>query len=133
MKSILQSSLPIPQQAYVLAVGEARPSTAAAYLHLGSEDWIARVSTDATLHCGDSANPFGAAAAASLAAANLFRMVFAAELPNTATDTDCNLSLLTCNHEHQTSFTRVAENASGCRIAECRNPTTRLLCFRPLR
>jgi molybdopterin/thiamine biosynthesis adenylyltransferase len=89
---------------YVLAVGEARPSTAAAYLHLGSEGWIAKVSTHTTLRCGDSANPFGAAAAASLAAANLFRMVFAAELPNTATDTDCNLSLLTYKHEHQTSL-----------------------------
>jgi len=89
---------------YVLAVGEVRPSTVAAYLHFGSEGWIAKVSTNTTLYCGDSANPFGAAATASLAAANLFRMVFAAELPNTASDTDCNLSLLTYKHVHQSSL-----------------------------
>lgn len=89
---------------YVLVVGNAHPSNAATYLHLGSEAWTAKVSTHSTLYCGDSENPFGAAAAACLAAANLFRMVFAAELANTSTDADCNVSLLTYKHERQTAL-----------------------------
>lgn len=64
-------------------------------LYVGSEGWIARLSTEGPVSSGDTINPFGAGAAACLGAANAFRNVFAEQLPQTGrTDETIALSLL---------------------------------------
>lgn len=67
-------------------------------IYVGSNKWDARVSTSQPVGSGSSEIPFGAAAAACLGAANVFRHVFQAELRNPALDhslTFSTLSLLT--------------------------------------
>jgi hypothetical protein len=60
-------------------------------LFAGSKDWDALVSTRSPQDVGDSANPFGAGAAACFAAANLFRSVF---LDDSQLDEDLAFSTL---------------------------------------
>lgn len=59
-------------------------------IHASSEGWIARIS-EIPIACGKSINPLGAAAAACLAAANVFRTVFSQYLA--AAERDKNLSV----------------------------------------
>lgn len=63
-------------------------------IYAGSDGWIMRVSSEAVVGCGDSDNPFGAATAACFAAANVFRVVFGAQLQSAAVDRDVTMSLL---------------------------------------
>jgi len=63
-------------------------------IYMGSDRWIARVSSSAPVSCGSGAVPFGAGAAACLAVANVFRTVFADRLPTGGVDDDATLSLL---------------------------------------
>lgn len=84
--------------AVVLVVGD---TAAAAFnlapalaIYVGSAAWEARVSTDGPVGVGTSALPFGAAAAACLGAANVFRHVFAAQLPGAALDSVLTFSTL---------------------------------------
>jgi len=60
----------------------------------GSDGWIARLSSRAPVSTGRSRNPFGAGAAACFALANVFRLLFAAELSHPRCDTDIELSVL---------------------------------------
>ena len=63
-------------------------------IYMGSDGWIARVSSSAPVGFGSGAVPFGAGAAACLAVANVFRTVFADWLPSGGVDDDATLSLL---------------------------------------
>lgn len=63
-------------------------------IYMGSDRWIARVSSSGPVGCGSGAVPFGAGAAACLAVANVFRTVFADRLPTGGVDDDATLSLL---------------------------------------
>lgn len=63
-------------------------------VHFGSDRWIARVSSSGPVGFGDSLNPFGAGAAACLAAANVFRIAFARWVEKPDPDEDVGLSLL---------------------------------------
>lgn len=63
-------------------------------IYMGSDRWVAHVSTQGPVECGESANPFGAGAAACLALANVFRAVFRDWLPHPDLDSDIRLSLL---------------------------------------
>jgi len=64
-----------------------------AAVYMGSDRWIARVSS-APVGFSPSVNPFGAGAAACIAMANVFRWVFGAWLTKPELDADVTLSLL---------------------------------------
>ena len=80
--------------AAVLGVGLTAIGTQAPVVYVGSSGWVARLSPAAPLGSGSTSNPFGAAAAACLGAANVFRLLFARFLPAGAPDTILELSLL---------------------------------------
>jgi hypothetical protein len=63
--------------------------------HVGFDGWIARLSSTHPVTAVAGSNPFGAAAAACLAAANVFRYVFREQLPVSQPDGDIEFSLLT--------------------------------------
>jgi hypothetical protein len=78
-----------------IAVGEKAmsfPNTVFA----GSEGWLARVGDSVPLSVGGSRNPFGAGAAACLAAANIFRVLF---LGGSAERLDSNIAFSTWSGE----------------------------------
>jgi len=77
-----------------LAVGNPVVPDVAPVVYLGSDGWVARVSTEGPVGSGTSANPFGAAAVACFGAANAFRAVFSSQLPEGALDESFALSLL---------------------------------------
>lgn len=80
-----------------LVIAEQHPEITAPKIYLGSEGWIARVSTECCLKAGNSKNPFGAAAAACIAAANVFRFLFSNQLEAAGLDKFLTLSLLDLN------------------------------------
>lgn len=63
-------------------------------VYVGSDGWLAKTSTRGPVASGDSANPFGAATAACIGAANVFRAVFGAQLKRSNLDQDLTLSLI---------------------------------------
>ena len=80
--------------AAILAVGETEVKTTAPVVYMGSEGWVARISSRGPVGSGDSLNPFGAGAAACFGAANIFRLLFGAHLREGKVDTAFSLSLL---------------------------------------
>jgi hypothetical protein len=62
--------------------------------YIGSDNWITRLSATQPVACGTSSNPFGAGVAACLGAANVFRSVFAAQLPLAKLDAELAFSVL---------------------------------------
>lgn len=77
-----------------IGVGSNPPLLGNNLIFLGSNGWALNVSTTQPCASGDTANPFGAAAAACVGAANLFRAVFQASLPEPALDLDLSVSVL---------------------------------------
>jgi hypothetical protein len=69
------------ETAAILAAGDKKVKTAAPVAYMGSEGWVARISSLGPVGSGDSLNPFGAAAAACFGVANIFRLLFGAYLP----------------------------------------------------
>lgn len=63
-------------------------------VYAGSDGWVARVSSLEPVGCGISDTPFGAAAAACIAVANVFRRIFADSLPGGEPTGDLALSLV---------------------------------------
>lgn len=61
--------------------------------YLGSEGWMAKFSTMQPMGSHDTQNPFGAGAAACIAASNLFRHVFSAQIPGTTLDSQISFSM----------------------------------------
>lgn len=80
--------------AVCLAVGEITVASPSQVVYLGSDGWVARVSTKGPVGSGATENPFGAAAAACFGAANAFRAVFSSQLPGGDLDEGFGLSLL---------------------------------------
>lgn len=78
----------------ILAAGETVVSTASPVVYIGSDGWVARISSTRPVGSGESLNPFGAGAAACFGAANIFRLIFGANLPEGKVDTTFSLSLL---------------------------------------
>ncbi|OGX81646.1 E2 ligase fold family C protein [Hymenobacter coccineus] len=70
------------------------PPTGAACFYIGSDGWVAKYSPLGPVGSGSLANPFGAGAAACIGVANIFRTVFADQLPGSITDEAFTLSLL---------------------------------------
>jgi hypothetical protein len=79
-----------------LVVGKTHPTWDATVptVYIGSDGWIANVSTERPIGSGNSANPFGAGAAACIGVSNIFRSVFASQLPASGLDRRFTLSLL---------------------------------------
>lgn len=65
-----------------VAIGTDSPSGAAPTLYVGSQGWDALISRRVPQPVGGTSNPFGAGAAACLAASNLFRAVFQVGTPD---------------------------------------------------
>lgn len=61
-------------------------------LNASSDGWVARIS-EHPMACGNTNNPIGAAAAACLAAANVFRVIFSEQLAGSALDRELSLCL----------------------------------------
>lgn len=61
--------------------------------YIGSDEWIAKLSTTKPVGSVNSNNPFGAGAAACFGAANVFRMVFKNQLTKGECDKDFSVSL----------------------------------------
>lgn len=78
-----------------VAVGDTRPPCDGPIIYAGSDDWTARLSRKSPVGSGATGNPFGAGAAACFAAANVFRTVFAEQLPGGDPDENLALSMLT--------------------------------------
>jgi hypothetical protein len=79
-----------------LCVGEAAPSFPAGVttFYIGSDGWVAQFSSHGPLSVGSSTNPLGAAAAACIGAANVFRHVFREQLEVGEPDGEVRFSLL---------------------------------------
>jgi hypothetical protein len=101
MLSLAQSINP------VIDAGAERPATArlilgdtapegsiAPTIFVGSDGWLARISTQGPLSFGSSQLPFAAGAAACIGAANLFRAIFSDLLVKAELDKNATLSLL---------------------------------------
>lgn len=63
-------------------------------IFVGSNGWSLHVSSLGPVGVGDTSNPFGAAAAACLGAANIFRIVFSDSLATSDLDEDLTMSVL---------------------------------------
>lgn len=86
-----------PGTAAALVVGETNApwdTTLTPTMYIGSDGWLAKISSRQPLGSSNSANPFGAGAAVCIGAANVFRSVFGAQLGNAGLDQDTTLSLL---------------------------------------
>jgi molybdopterin/thiamine biosynthesis adenylyltransferase len=78
-----------------LVVGDRAPDVAAPSVYVGSDGWVVRVSAESPVGSGaGTTNPFGAAAAACFGAANVFRVLFAGQLPHGGPDRRFTLSLI---------------------------------------
>lgn len=64
-------------------------------IYIGSSNWTVRLSKKKPTGSGASKNPFAAGVAACLGVANVFRAVFAKQLPNSELDGEVTFSLLT--------------------------------------
>ncbi|PZV34480.1 E2 ligase fold family C protein [Mesorhizobium kowhaii] len=78
---------------HCLVVGSAIPDVPCQKLFLGSGGWLAKLSVSRPVGSGNSHNPLGAGAAACIAAANLFRSVFGAQLNGASVDEAVAFSL----------------------------------------
>ncbi|HEX8459355.1 MAG TPA: E2 ligase fold family C protein [Pyrinomonadaceae bacterium] len=77
-----------------LALGVSVITSASPVIYVGSDGWVARVSTKGPVGSGSTDNPFGACAAACFGTANIFRVAFDAYLPAGVPDEELTLSLL---------------------------------------
>ncbi len=98
----------IEEASIAVVVGDTRLGTPAGFplpvvLYSGSDGWIAKFSQRGPVGCGSSQNVFGAGAAACFAAANVFRSVFAGELPSGDLDSEFSLSVVDFELNHTSS------------------------------
>jgi hypothetical protein len=80
-----------------LVVGKTPPSDVrrgAHTIYMGSSNWTVKLSMTKAVGSGATKNPFGAGTSACLGVANLFRIVFAAQLPGATLDESVIFSLL---------------------------------------
>lgn len=86
--------VPAPTEATVgIVVGQPSVSVGVPTFYLGSDGWIATLSSSIAQTSGSSTNPIGAAAAACFGAANVFRHVFREQLEDGAPDDSIRLSI----------------------------------------
>ena len=78
----IELTLESDKLAAVVSVGTAVAPAGVRAIYVGSRGWTMHISPDAPVGCGDSPNPFAAAAAACFGAANVFRVDLTGERPN---------------------------------------------------
>jgi molybdopterin/thiamine biosynthesis adenylyltransferase len=86
-----------------VVVGDTKAKGGGHRIYLGSDGWIARLSSATPVGSRNTSVPFGAAAAACFGVANVFRIVFAEQLPQGPPDDAFQLSLF--NYEQGSSTT----------------------------
>ncbi|MFB9268378.1 E2 ligase fold family C protein [Bradyrhizobium erythrophlei] len=79
----------------VVAVGTTGVASGLDVIYIGSDGWRALLSREGPVGSGSTTNPFGAVAAACFGAANVFRSIFADQLPRGDLDHRIDLSLST--------------------------------------
>ncbi|MGY8680469.1 E2 ligase fold family C protein [Bradyrhizobium sp. UFLA05-153] len=79
----------------VVAVGNTEVAAGLDAIYIGSDGWRALLSRKGPVRSGSTKNPFGAGAAACFGAANVFRRIFADQLPRGDLDDEIDLSLST--------------------------------------
>jgi hypothetical protein len=79
----------------VVNVGTTAAAAGFDVINIGSDGWRALLSRDGPVGSGPTTNPFGAGAAACFGAANVFRRIFADQLPRGDLDDRIDLSLST--------------------------------------
>lgn len=88
----------LAQATRLVVIGSTAPpvagKAAGATWYVGSDNWFVHLARDVPVGSGSSDNPLGAGAAACVAAANVFRSIFAGELGGDLTDTQLHFSLL---------------------------------------
>ena len=84
----------LQQGGMILAVGTVRVHHEAPVLYVGSDGWTAKLDPTGPVSSGNTVVPFGAATAACLAAANVFRHFFQDQLEGGEPDGPIDLSLL---------------------------------------
>lgn len=77
-----------------IVAGKTPAPSDAQVVYAGSDGWLAKLSRSGPPGGGRSQNPFGAGAAACLALANVFRDIFATELPHAKRDLEVVFSTL---------------------------------------
>ncbi len=77
-----------------LVFGQTPLKISAPKIYVGSDGWIARISTRDNLTTGNSDNPFGSAAAACIGVANVFRFLFADQMEAADLDESLTFSLI---------------------------------------
>jgi molybdopterin/thiamine biosynthesis adenylyltransferase len=85
---------PIGEDLHVAVIVGKSTFSADVSLYLGSDRWIAKISTETPVGSRKSENPFGAGAAACIGMANVFRAVFSDRLERSALDENVTFSLL---------------------------------------
>jgi hypothetical protein len=93
-----------------IVVGQTRPDLDIPTVFPGSNGWTAKLNIENPLSSGSTDNPFGAAAAACFAVANVFRTVFADQLPPGRIDTAFELDLLHCSRSASPSQSDLPES-----------------------
>ncbi|MBD9507924.1 E2 ligase fold family C protein [Ensifer sp. ENS07] len=78
---------------HCLVVGSTTPDVSCPTFFLGSDGWLAMFSAERPVGTGGSSNTLGAGGAACIAAANLFRHIFSAQINGAAVDKDVIFSL----------------------------------------
>jgi len=84
----------IETPSFCICIGDTLPAFKCPIVFLGSDGWIAKISTKEPVGSQSTDNPFGAAAAACFGAANAFRFLFAQQLSKADLDSHFQVSLL---------------------------------------
>lgn len=90
----IDTSPPNEQVVGCLAVGRSAVAHEGPVVYVGSDAWLAKVGSSGPFGSGASSNPCGAAAAASIGVANMFRLVFADLLPTSSPDVFAEVDVL---------------------------------------
>jgi molybdopterin/thiamine biosynthesis adenylyltransferase len=85
--------------------GRADGIEAAVRIFIGSDGWRALLSRTGPKPCGTTSLPFGAAAAACIGCANVFRAIFSDVLPGGELDTEIDLSLRSYDSHNSSTST----------------------------
>lgn len=82
---------------FSIIIGKTETGSDGRRMYVGSDKWTAKLSTNASLVCGESFNPFGAGVAGCLAASNLFRFIFQEFINHPELDSNVSLDVSSLN------------------------------------
>lgn len=94
-------SAPASEADVTVVVGASKVSSSKPVVYVGSDGWVAYLSSSQPAPVGPTLNPFGAGAAAAFAAANVFRLIFKDSLERGQADEGLTFSVLSCAPDTQ--------------------------------